>query len=586
MIPRAHVVHRCTVLIALALLMLAPCHAQEPVRPDTIATIAAHHAITFTELQEYVRDYPYLQLHRDNKAEAYVKGLDDMIVNQLKRMDFFARGMDSTAEALQEMRRPINEELVIRYYTTQFYRRYVNEDSMQNGYRQMSKEVLFQQVDLPIPQSASRNSVDSLGRLAKAIWNRARGGEDLVKAAKGVAPRGGGNGVQSMDWKLSLTDTLNYTIFHLPANEVRMFRSRESFHIVKVLNIKTVDVPPYPTVREDIRKALDERYGSVSQAEFERLKTDVVDETKARWNAQGLRKILKWSNVPKFYQTGFEDTLRNAIAHGRNVDIVKLPKFRVDLKEYLRLVRDVLSPAEFTSIKEDDIKQFILEAVRTSIIVEKAMALGLAKEVLVATTSSPVLKHRILRLYNRHLIEDQIPPATEQALHEFYQANRDSLYYHLAKVNVYAIIDSNRDVVLDMKAKLEQNVPFEKLAPRMLVKTYVRNRDSSFSTYFGTEPAFLAAAAFRMNLNETAGPIEYDVPGAGKHYALIKCVGIREEKQLSYDEAKKTAPDDFANFHRDRISGTVRDRLKAHYGVAIDNDVFQKCLRSIGIDLH
>jgi len=215
--------------------------------------------------------------------------------------------------------------------------------------------------------------------------------------------------------------------------------------------------------------------------------------------------------------------------------------------------------------------------------VDKAKKLGLEKDVFTPETTNPVLSNGILRLYDRHEIVEQVPPATEQALKEFYQVNKDSLYYQLAKVNIYAAVDSNKGVVDGMKEKLNQNVPFEKLAPRILVITYIRERDGTLKTYFGDEPPLLAEAAFKLKLNEVAGPVEYVDPASGKQYALIKCIGIRDEKQLSYDDARKTISDDFATYHRERIGQSVRERLKKKYAVTIYNDVLQRMFSFLGI---
>jgi hypothetical protein len=216
-------------------------------------------------------------------------------------------------------------------------------------------------------------------------------------------------------------------------------------------------------------------------------------------------------------------------------------------------------------------------------IAKKAATLGLENDVFSPGTANPILMSGIVRLYNQHEIEQQLPPATGPALKEFYQANRDSLYYQLAKVNIYAIVNSDRSVLDGLKANLQQNIPFEKLVPHILVKTYVRKRDGTLGTYFGDEPPFLAVAAFNLRLNETAGPIEFVDPAKGTEYALIKCVGVREEKQLSYDDVKKTIAADFANYHRERIAQAIADRLKKKYTVTIYMDVLQKDLMSTGI---
>ena len=561
---------RCSLQAFLTLTVLVNAHAQGNSRQDAVARIADRYTITFAELEQHVRDFQYAYRFRDHLAKGFQAALDDMALNQLKRVDFFALGLNKTAESQPSIKRTITEELVTQYYDTRFYRKYVSEDSLQHAYKEMGKEVVYQQIILARPDSASRNESDSLRALAEAIRIRMRKGEE-------------GGGLRTLDWKNSLGNNVSYAIFHLPVNDVQIFEGNASIHVVKVVRVDKKTVPPYTNVRAEIQKALEGRYRDISYEEFERAKKGLVDEKRAQWNSKALRQLVRWSKIPGFYQGAYSDTLGDAIAHGRNLVVLTCPTARVDLKEYLRLLDDVLTWGEHATVTQDDVKRFVLEAVRTSLIAKKAAQLGLENDVFSPGTANPILMSGIVRLYNQHEIEEQLPPATGPALKEFYQANRDSLYYQLAKVNIYAIINSDRSVLDGLKAKLQQNIPFEKLVPHILVKTYVRKRDGTLATYFGDEPPFLAEAAFRLRLNETAGPIEFVDPAKGNAYALIKCVGVREEKQLSYDDVKKTIAADFANYHRERIAQAIADRLKKKYTVTIYKDVLQKDLMSIGI---
>jgi len=589
MIQRIQSFLRSAFLACVTLMATVNCAPQDSVQQRVVARFADNDSITFAGLQKYVHDYLYSYFHPQRPEEAYEKALEDMLVNQLKRIDFFARGLDSSAEMLQRMRRAINEELKDRYYKTQFYGKYVNENATRNAYKDLGRQVLYQLITLTKPDSVSRHAIDSLRKVTHSIVVRIRKGESMARLAKSYTrdlqiPTG--DTVQTLNWQMSLSDTLHTVIFTLQANELRVFESAEAFHIVKIVTIKHVPVQPYSVVQADIRKALDEKYVNPSYEEFQSMKKNLVDETKVTWNSKALRQLLHWSNQPGFYQNSYADTLRKAIAQGHNLVILRHSTTRVDLKEYLRLLDDVLIPARFVTIKEDDLKQFILEAVRTNIIVEKALKLGLQKDVFTARTTNPILKDGILRLYNQHVIEKQIPPAKEQALKEFYLKNKDSLYYQLAKVNLYVAVDSSRTAVIGMKEKLQLNVPFEKIAPSILVKTYIRNRDGTYSTYLGIDRPVLAEAAFQLNLNDVAGPIAFVDSTKRTQYALIKCVGRREEKQLTYEDATKTIAEDLATYHRDRIAQSVKELLKKQYVVKIDNDELQRNLSTIGISSH
>jgi parvulin-like peptidyl-prolyl isomerase len=574
-------------LFFLPLIAFINCKAQDSTQQNIIVTIAGDCSMSFAELQKFVLDYNYNLMYRNNKAEAYKKGLDDMIVRQLKIIDFFNLGLNKNTELLQNTRRTINEELVNQYFKTQFYGKYVNDKSMQEAYKQMGKEVIYRQVVLTKPKNASQRYIDSLKTAANDIKAKINEGADfaeLVRQYSQDAESARLDGLMpSINWKTSISNFYDRNIFDLDVGKVRILEKSQSIHIVKVIKINKLDVQPFEKVKDDITKTLDERYMDFSLQKFDSTKNKFIDEKTLKWDKRALEQLVTWSNIPNFYQRGYRDTLQHAISQGRNIVILKHSKGKVDLKEYLRLLEEVLIMGKSSSLKEGDIKRFILEAVRTNIIVNKANGLNLEKDILNPGTTNPVLKNEIVKMYNRQIIEAQIPQATGEAVRQFYQANKDSLFYQLAKVNIYTVIAPDEKTINELKRKLDQNVPFEKLTGEVFVKTFIRDRDSVIKSYLSVEKPFLGKAAFQLKVSETAGPIEYNDSEHGKQYALIKCIAKREEKQLLYRDVEKIIADEFIQYHREKISYSVQDQLKAKYPVKIYEDIFKQNLSVIGI---
>jgi hypothetical protein len=575
-------------LFFLPLIAFNNCNAQDSTQQNIIVTIAGDYSMSFAELQKFVLDYNYNLMFRNNKAEAYKKGLDDMIVRKLKIIDFFNLGLNKNTELLQSIRRTINEELVIQFFKTQFYGKYVNDKSMQEAYKQMGKEVIYRQVVLIKPKNTSKKFIDSLKTAAKDIKTKINGGADFTELVRqysqdAVSARLDGL-MPPINWKTSILNFYDHNIFDLDVGKVRILEKSQSIHIVKVINIKKLDVLPFEKAKDDIIKTLDERYMDFSLQKFDSTKNKFIDEKTLKWDKRALEQLVTWSNIPNFYQRGYRDTLQHAISQGRNIVILKHSKGKVDLKEYLRLLEEVLIMGKSSSLKEGDIKRFILEAVRTNIIVNKANGLNLEKDILNPGTTNPVMKNEIVRMYNRQIIEAQIPQATGEALRQFYQANKDSLFYQLAKVNIYAVIAPDEKNINELKRKLDQNVPFEKLTGEVFVKTFILDRDSVVKSYLSVEKPFLGKAAFQLKLYETAGPIEYNDPEKGRQYAIIKCMAKREEKQLLYQDVEKTIADEFIKFYREQITLATQEQLKVKYSIKIYKDIIKQNLSLIGIN--
>ena len=110
-----------------------------------------------------------------------------------------------------------------------------------------------------------------------------------------------------------------------------------------------------------------------------------------------------------------------------------------------------------------------------------------------------------------------------------------------------------------------------------------KQRDGTFNTFLEEEPPFLADAASKLNLFETAGPIEYTDPAKGKQYAPVKCMATRGGKQLSYNDVEKTIGPAFTDYYWDRNNKATIERLKKKYTIKIYQDALQQNLSSIGI---
>ncbi|UCE04524.1 MAG: peptidyl-prolyl cis-trans isomerase, partial [bacterium] len=161
-------------------------------------------------------------------------------------------------------------------------------------------------------------------------------------------------------------------------------------------------------------------------------------------------------------------------------------------------------------------------------------------------------------------------------LRKFYEDQKDSLFYQLAKVNIHAVIYSDKAKADKMWAQIQQGKTFHELTKSYLVKTFIKTRDGQIKTFRTDEPAFLGEAAFRLKESETDGVIEYNDPEKGKQFAIIKCTHVRPEKQLTYSDVQNTIHDEYRKFMRAKIEAQVKRDLLDRYPTKIYVDVLKK----------
>jgi parvulin-like peptidyl-prolyl isomerase len=543
---------------------------------EIVARVGNDYMITLDDLRQYVFDWFYNKRY-DNITEAYTQALDAMITNQLKRIDFFEKGLNKDEKLIKSIRRIINEEMVAEYFATQYLDKYSNEDYAREIYRSMNKQVVYQQIVLKKPKDASKKQIDSVKQKAmeiKAEIDELKDFGQLVgKYSQDTASVNSNGYMPPVGWEQSFFDPTDNAVFRLNSGDVRVVEASDGFHLVKIINTKIIKVEPFDKIKNEIIAKLKKYNYDLSQDEFERDKRDLIDESSLQWNEIALTQIMKWSHIPKFYNDVYKDTLQYTISHNENMAILTYSKGRVKYEDFLRLLNDVLLPKFPENIKKKDVKDFILEAVRTDLIAQKAELLGIEKNIFNSKTINPVLKNQIAVLYNKAEIESKIPEPTSEILHNFYNENKDSLYYQLEKINVYAMIYADMKEAEKTMLRIKNGTPFEKITGSWFVKTFIRNRKGNILSYLSTEKPFLGAAAFKLTLNETAGPVEYNDPEKGEQYAIIKCINIRPEKQLMFDDVKKTIADDFKNYQIEKIMKIVRERLWKKYDVKVYSEV-------------
>ncbi len=548
---------------------------------EIVALIDSGYKVYFSDVQKYVYDHYFDRLYRP-KVKGYEAALDQIIRKQIKVMDFFDKGLDQNPQIIAGIRRTINEELINEFFNEEIFKKYVNDSTIFEAYKDYGKIVYYRQMAFPKGENVSEDSLDSLRKMVNSIKETAKR-SDFVSVSRQYSRGNNQDDLLSVQWKESLSRNLYYVIFNLPENALNILEDARALYIVKIVKIENYPTPPLDSVKNEIAKVLELRYADVSLKEFEELQRKLIGEESISWNEKGLAQIVKWSNdIPQFYKTAYKDTLQKAISSGKNFIIMESPQVKVDLKKYLYLLDEVLIFSREYDFTESDIKSFILEAVKIDLIAQKARSLGFEKKILNPYTRNSALIDGIASLYDQYVIEKQIPPATEAALKKFYQEKKDSLYYQLARVNIYVAFASDTAGILKFKDSLAHNVPFEKIDKRVFVKRYIRTREGEIRPERPEDYVLLGKIAFTLSLGDVAGPIEI-VENGEKKLALFKCVYKLEEKQLLYEDVKDRIANDYKQYYLNKIQESIFNQLKEKYSVQIYDDTFHQILTSLKI---
>jgi hypothetical protein len=558
------------------------CCAQDKSDNDSnkvIAKIGKDYVVTIKDLKEYAVDWHYATKYRAT-SEDYKKALNGLIISQLKRFDFFDRKLNEDQNLMNKVRRDINNELINSYYDKEFAGKYADEKMAAKAYKEMDKEIICEDIILPFPSNPTKVEIDSLKTIALEIENGLSKNYSINELIKSHSLKDIGlNDNRKITWSESITDQVANVVFKLNTGFTRVIKSLDGFHIVKVLEINKIKLEPFEKIKDEIISKLQKVSSDVSNKDYDEYKNESIDKSSIKWNQGGLDQIVKWSANEKLYAGAYKDTIQNNLLKNNNFEILTYSKGKIDLKEYLRLLEEVMILPPNVVLNSISVKDFILDAVYDDKVVKAAQKIGLEKKIITAYTKNPVIKARLTYLYDLAVIEESIPEATPEALQKFYNDHKDSIFYQLKKINIYARIYSDSVKAAADINEIKKGIPFEKVSINWLNKAFIRERDGSLKSYRSNEPPYLANAVFKLGLNDVAGPVEYFDPTKGKQFAVIKCIYIQPEKQLTYDDVKgKRIEEEFKNYYRQKISDEVDAKLKKKYSVEIFDKAYSEAI--------
>jgi len=557
---------------------------QKTIEDSVVARLDKNFLVTLNDLQQYITYWKYQRRFRDrSKSFIYRNALKELTTNRLRVFDFFDRKLNENQDLMRNVSRIINNELINAFFDKIFVEQYANEKAAAEVYKEMNKKIICNDLTLLMPEHPKKEELDSLRMIALEIEAGLSKNNDIkvlirshsLKNIKQVDKR-------EVTWSETMIDPFANVIFGLKKGYTRVIESADGFHIIKVLDIKQIKLQPFEKMKDKIISQLKKGYYEASNKAYDDFRLGLVDKGSAKWNQSGLDQLIKWSSEHEtFYGGAYKDTINNAIRNGNNFELFSCENVKVDLKEYLRLLEEVVFLNPNTYLDSKNVKEFILDAVYDNNVIMAAIKNGLDKILIDPYTQNRIVEDRLLYLFNQAVIEASIPQATPEALGRFYEDHKDPTFYQLKKIFIYARVYSDSVKAAADINEIRNGTPFEKIPNSMLIKIFIRERDGRLKTYRTEGGDYLAKAAFDLSLNEIAGPIEYDDSTKGKQFAVIKCFRIDPEKQLTYDEVKgERIEEEFKNYYRQKIADEVDAGLKKKYNVEIFEDVLSKGIAS------
>lgn len=567
-------------LLCIPALLLAACSAKE-IEQDSgiVASVGDDFTIHFPRLHAFHSNHEFGARFPDSELNGYEEALSLLITNRLKVNDFFESEMHRDSAMALELQRIVNDELINEYFEEVHLGRYVNKESIREYYDGMSKEIHFRQIVLGKTQAEVPESWPEIQNTIDDILTAAQDGEsfETLKAiylGEQASSRHSENSTV-IKWQENSRNQMFNQLYDLNEGDIKVLETASSFIIIKADQITQQEVPPLDQVRQSINSNLRTMYYNKSQNEFVNEKEGLLNRESFQWHQRGVEQLLEWAALPDFYIEMYRDTLKDRIESGDNFMILTHADGHVNAEEYLRLLDEVYIIENPRSAGIDEHKKFITEALERDGILIKAKEMGLDEHILNPNRPNQMLQNRVMLLYNKEKINSKVPEPNKQDVREFYEAYKETKFYQLPRVRVFALVYDNSEKAEDAIRRHDEGTRFEDLESVYQVRTFERKQDGEIETYIRREKPYLGEIAFNMNDGEVTGPVSYDHVENGKLYAVVKRASSIPEKQLSYSEVEDRIESVYKDYHRKQIVESVKEDLWDRYSV----EIFRENLR-------
>lgn len=561
--------------------ILTNCSNIQHREADIVASVKGIGDISFNELQNHYRDYQFDLKYRDNPKQGYQEALQSLVLFKRKVADFKKEEMYENKKLMNPIQRYVNEEIRRLYFEEEYLGKYINEASITSYYQLMNKEITYQQLVLNKFHNQNSNSETNVKSRIDQILSEINSGtdfdilisrysEDITNNNNGLMP--------PINWRNGWLNSTNRAISSMNIGDIEVLESESMYYIIKISDIKIVDIPQLNDIRPTIIKNLREQYLDRALQEFAFMEDNIVDTKDFKWNEEAVKEITNWSKDDSFFLGKYKDTINEAINLSNNKTIISNNLEEIKYDDLLYFLNDILIPGIEKDISENDLKNYIVEAIRTDLIIKKAKDLGYDEKILTGNATD-ALEFQYQKIYTIENVDNKIPTANDTFLKEFYNEHKDSLLYQYALTSIYVKLFYEKSEALKMIENINAGESFEQAANRTYkVKSFIKNKEGKISSYYSKEEPILGNIAFEMEPNEIIGPINTYELGIQK-FAVIKSSRKIEEKVPTFNEIENLEKL-FEAYYREQLNQRVKDVLASKYPVITFDDIISKNIKN------
>lgn len=466
--------------------------------------------------------------------------LDGMINRQLKIISAYQNRCDTIRTVIDQVKDRSRGIMFNRLVDLEVIQKIIPESALKEYYIKSNKEVKIKQIFIKFDPNLPEQKQAALNR-AKEIERRAKNRESFEELAAAfsddinTAKKGGDKGY--LKWAVTSAENPLYkAAFSMSTNEISgPIETPNGYYIIKVVNIKKYQSPPYEQQRERIRK----QFFSINNKKLEERYLEFLDKLRTKYQLTFKEEAIEL--FAHNYVTTVENNGDSLISRG----VDPLDSYADDQKKQIivgfnngyLLISDLIAelkryPARRRPQFKDksDVQNFINSRLVPAYLLEQEVkARKMSKDPTVASQVTSFKENLMINEIQRLQINNKINIGEEE-IRDFFEHHRED-YKHPEKREVQQIFVTDKNLADDVTKWARRGINFDRLFHRYNEKESLKEKNGKLEITEGY--AGIGKPAFKIGKGEVTDPIKI-----GDGYFVVKVLNIIEPTFRTYDESK------------------------------------------------
>jgi parvulin-like peptidyl-prolyl isomerase len=565
---RRNKVKKVAVVLIAGLLVLTSFYSCGSQKEEKIVAKVGDRAITADDMQKQWADASRMIIQGVSELDRKKDIVNRMIGDQVVILEAYKEGIDKEVEADTSFAKQKDAILLTVLYKKEIAdKTQVSESEMKQEYEKGNEEVHAWHILVGTKEEADK------------IYESLKNGADFAQLAKekSIDPTAKDNAgdLGFFRWG-KMVPEFQEAAFKLKEGEIsRPVKTSYGWHIIKVVEKRKVDQPPYEQAKMSLQARLDQVKKQQRITEyFEQLKKKVglkIDD-----KALDLVMSKKEETPPDtlgLRQGGDVLDLNSFTPEEQNMTLFTYKGGEVTVGMFVQQFNEIPPPYRPRLSDKEKIGEIAFQTQVRNLLTQEAQKENLEKTKDFEKEWKNLMEKEMVNRMRGEVILKGVGLSDEE-IQSYYDMHKDRFTVQ-PQVKVREILVKTKDEAEAVLQQLKKGADFAGLASEKTIRTYAKDSGGDLGSF--TRPRYpeLFDAAMGINKGSLAGPIKIMDRQLGEAYAVIKLEDKTEEKVQPLEEVKDRVIQMARREKDNNIYNQWVENAKARYKIEIFDDVIR-----------